>query len=87
MHVASVLVHEQRNRDTPGSLPGDAPVWPAAHHAANALFAPGRRPLHILDLLQRLATQIAELHADKPLRRRAKDQRRLVPPTMRIAVL
>ena len=54
---------------------------------ADALLAPGGRPLHLLDVAQRVRAQALLVHADEPLRRGAEDHRRLVAPAMRIAVL
>src|SRR5438105_10329132 len=45
MPLAGLPVDEQRNRHAPGPLPRDAPVGPALNHAADALLAPGGRPL------------------------------------------
>ena len=45
------------------------------------------RPLHLLDVAQRVRAQALLVHADEPLRRGAEDHRRLVAPAMRIAVL
>ena len=82
-----LLVHEQRDRHAPGALARDAPVRPVLDHAGDALLAPGRRPLHFLDVAQRVRAQALLVHADEPLRRGAEDHRRLVAPAMRIAVL
>jgi hypothetical protein len=69
-----------------GALPRQAPIGTLLDHVENALFAPGRRPLGLLDVAQRIRAQTLLIHADEPLRRGAKDQRRLVAPAMRIAV-
>ena len=86
MQLAGVLVHEQRDRHAPGALARDAPVRAGRDHAVDALLAPGRDPLHALDLAQRVLAQPLLVHADEPLRRGAEDHRRLVAPAMRVAV-
>ena len=86
MRLAGFLVHEHRERHAPGALARDAPVGPRLDHAGDALLAPARDPLHAADRGERVAAQARFLHAQEPLRRRAEDHRRLVPPAMRIAV-
>src|SRR6202011_6044950 len=86
MPLAAALVHEERNRHSPGALPGDAPVGAILKHAGDALLAPRGCPRHRLDVAQRMRAQLARVHADEPLRGGAEDERCLVPPAMRIAV-
>jgi hypothetical protein len=68
-------------------LAADAPVGPALHHADDALSAPARKPLDLLYLLQRRAAEVARLHRDEPLLRRAEEERALAAPTVRVGVL
>src|SRR5947209_3830655 len=44
---------EHRDGHTPDSLPRDAPIRTRLNHIGNALFTPGRVPLHLLDLFER----------------------------------
>ena len=86
VQFAGFAMREQRERHAPGALARDAPVGAAGDHAVDALLTPGRRPLDLADLGQRGLAQAGLFHADEPLRRGAKDHRRLVPPAVRIAV-
>ena len=86
MQLAGFLIDQQRDRHAPGALPRDAPVRAIAHHAVDARLTPVRHPAHGADLAQRGLAQAGLLHADEPLRGRAKDDRGLVPPAMRVAV-
>ena len=58
MQLAGLLVHEQRHRHAPGALARDAPVRAILDHAGDALLAPGRRPVHLLDVAQRVLAQV-----------------------------
>ena len=87
MQLLRFLVHEQRDRHAPGALARQAPVRAVLDHVVDALFAPGRHPLRLLDVTQRVRAQALLLHADEPLRGRAEDQRGLVPPAAGITVL
>jgi hypothetical protein len=57
MQLTADAMHEQRNRHAPGALTRDAPVGTVLDHAGDALFAPGWRPLHLLDVAQRASAQ------------------------------
>src|SRR5262249_49946458 len=82
--LAAALLDEHRDRHTPGALARDAPVRPRLDHGADTVLALRRKPFRCVDGGKRLLAQIVVLHADKPLRRGAKDQRRLGAPGMRI---
>ncbi len=86
VQFAAFPVHEQRDRHTPGPLARDAPVRPVLHHAGDARLPPVRYPFDLPDLAQCRRAQVILLHADEPLRRGAEDDRRLVPPAVRITV-
>src|SRR5690349_22413871 len=86
MQLLRLLVYEQRDGHAPRALARQAPVGPVLDHVENALLAPGRKPLHLLDVAQCVRTQSLLVHADEPLRRGAEDHRRLVAPAMWIAV-
>ena len=85
------LAIEHDDGHAPGALPRDAPVRPRRDHVADALLAPRRIPLHLLDGLQRLLAEGRivndAIHADKPLFGRAEDGRMVAAPAVRIAVL
>ncbi len=102
VRLAGLLVQEERDRHAPVALARDAPVRPGLHHAFEPGAAPRREELGLVDgalgdpaqgrrfLMLAFAgagTDGAVLHADEPLRRGAEDDRRLVPPAVRVAVL
>ncbi|GBF31536.1 hypothetical protein MnTg04_01497 [bacterium MnTg04] len=87
MQFIGVFVDKKGNRHAPGPLPGNAPVRPPVHHAHDPGFAPVGYPLHFADLGKSLLAQTGLVHADEPLGRRAKNQRRFVAPAMRVTVL
>ena len=91
------LVDEERQRHAPLPLPRQRPVGPMRDHAMQPRLAPGREELRRLDAGERGRAQRAPpacapsiaghvVHAGEPLRRRAIDDRRLVPPAMHVAV-
>src|ERR1700742_1079529 len=83
---ACLLVNKQRDGHAPGTLARDAPVGSILDHSRDALFAPCRGPLNLLDVAQCMSAKLVLFHADEPLRSRAEDQRCLVTPAMGIAV-
>ena len=87
MQFVGFFVHEQRHRHAPGTLTGDTPVRAVSDHRFDTRLAPVRDPLHAFDLFQRLRAQTFLIHAHEPLRGGAEDDRRLVAPAARIAVL
>ena len=87
VQITRHFVHKQRNRHAPGTLAGDTPVGPVSQHAVDPRAAPIRDPLHALHRLLGGRQQTIACHADKPLGRCTEDDRGLVPPTVRIAVL
>ncbi len=87
MQFLGLFMHEQRHRHAPGTLTGDTPVRTVGHHGFDTRLAPVRDPLHAFDLRKRLRAQAFLIHADKPLRGRTEDDRSLVTPAARIAVL
>src|SRR5210317_1393381 len=86
MWFAALAIDKQRDRHSPGPLPRNTPVRPALYHRPDPLFAPFRDPPNSGNRGQRLTAKALPVHADKPLRRRAKNHRRLVPPAVRVAV-
>ena len=87
MQLLRLFMYEQRHRHAPGTLTGDTPVRTVSHHGFDTRLAPVRDPLHAFDLFQRLLAQAFLIHADEPLRGRTEDDRGLVTPAARIAVL
>src|SRR5580704_1938005 len=85
--LSAALAIEHDDGHAPRALTGYAPVRPGRDHVGDALLAPGRRPLYLLDGLERALAQIVAIHADEPLFRRAKDGRIVAAPAMRIAVI
>ena len=75
MQLPRFLVHEEGNRDTPGTLARDTPVGTAFDHALDARLPPVGRELHPLDLGHRRMAQALLFHRDEPLRRGAEDDR------------
>src|SRR5215472_5279781 len=75
----------------PHALPGDTPVGARRDHVGNALLAPGRHPLHFLDLLQGTLAERAgadhSLHRNEPLLGGTEDHRIMASPAMGIGVL
>ena len=82
--LAAFLAVENRNRYTPGTLTGDAPVAAVFHHIIDAVMAPGRDPLHIVNFLQGLLTEA--VNRAEPLFGGAEDDGVFAAPTMRISV-
>ncbi|MNS82759.1 hypothetical protein D3C72_1165130 [compost metagenome] len=80
-------MNEQGHRHAPGTLTGDTPVRAVSDHRFDTRLAPIWDPLHAFDLFQRLLAQALLIHADEPLWGRTEDDRRLVTPAARIAVL
>ena len=48
-NIASFTLVKHRNGDTPGPLPGNAPIAPFGHHRFNPVPARCRQPLHAID--------------------------------------
>ena len=87
------LVQEEGNRHAPVALARDAPVRTGLHHGFQSGAPPGREELRFIDGALGNPAQgrgilvLLVLHADEPLRRGAEDDRRLVAPAVRVAVL
>ena len=75
---------ENRQRHAPGALTRDAPIGPRLDRAIDAVAAPRGKPLDLVDLLKRLATQRFE--RDEELLDRAKNDRRFRAPAMRVGM-
>src|SRR5476651_35004 len=91
VQLAAFLVQEERDRHAPVALAGDAPVRAVGNHRVQARLAPGRDELGVFDrfdraLAQGFAAGRLFVHADKPLRGGAVDQRGLVAPAVHVAV-
>ncbi len=84
---AAVRAGEDRDRDAPGTLPGNAPVRAILDHAVDPLLAPTGNPFNPLDPVKRLLPQAVLVHGDEPLFGGAEDDRLFAPPAMRVAVL
>ena len=87
MQRAFLFVQEQGNRHAPAALAGDAPIGTILNHAVNTRLPPVRNPGHLFDFVERPGAQASLVHTDKPLRRGAENNRRLVAPAVRVAVL
>src|ERR1700752_3457613 len=95
--LAAVVAVEDRNGHAPESLPRDAPVGPLGNHRAHALHAPGWRPLHFGNLLERGVPQrrrlgrwnirASRIELYEPLLGGAEDDRVVAAPAVRIAML
>src|SRR6202007_2511927 len=75
-------MREHRDRHTPGALARHAPVRLAFDHRLDPVARLGWNPADFRDCRQGLLPETLLLHADEPLRRIAKDQRRLGAPRM-----
>ncbi len=87
MEVARYFVDKQCDRYAPGPLSRDTPVRSFCQHGVDARPTPVRHPLHVLHRLFGGVKQSVARHTDKPLGGRAKNNRRLVAPAMRVTVL
>src|SRR6516162_2819846 len=75
---------EHRDWYSPSALARDAPFRLALDHRFDPVTPLRRDPSRLGDRFQRLLPHTVRLHADEPLRRVAKDQRRLRAPGVRI---
>ena len=80
----AIGVVENGQRHAPGALAADAPVRAALDGAVDAIAAPGGQPVHGVDRLQGIGTEVAD--ADEELLDGAEDDRRLRAPAVRILV-
>ncbi|MNC10460.1 hypothetical protein D3C75_581100 [compost metagenome] len=98
MQLLGLLVNEQGDGHSPGTLAGDTPVRTVLDHRLDAVLAPCRHPaalavlgnaifLDAFDLFQRTLAQPLLLHADEPLGGGTEDDRGLVTPAMRVGVV
>ena len=91
--LAASLTKENDDGDTPESLAGYAPVGSLLDHFVDAVFAPRRNPLHVVNFLECLLSQgfrctvSGLIHFDKPLLGGPEDNRIVTAPAVRIAVL
>ena len=81
---SAVLAVENRDRDTPGTLSGNAPVAAVTDHAGDTVLAPVRNPFHALDRFNGLLLEL--VNRAEPLLSRAKNHRILAAPAVRILV-
>src|SRR5581483_12006597 len=88
---AATLAQEHRNRHAPDPLARDAPVGASGNHVGNALFAPCRIPLDLLDLVKRFASQRSSVqgrfYRDEPLFRGPEDDGIVTTLAVRIRML
>ena len=82
--LAAILAVEDRDRHTPAALAGNAPVVALAHHGRDAVLAPGRNPLDLVDRVDGLL--LDRIHRAEPLLRRAEQNRVLAAPAVRVLV-
>ena len=78
---------ENRDRNAPQPLSGNAPVRAVFHHTVDAVAPPGGDPLHLVDGRQRLFAQVVLLHGDKPLLGRTEDNGLFTAPAVRVGML
>ena len=91
----TVFADENRQRHAPGALARQHPIGLVGDHALDPVLAGRRRPSRAFNRLDRkdpkrlAALRIGErpIHRHEPLRRIAKDHRRLRSPAVRILVL
>ncbi len=76
---------EDGQGDSPDALAGDAPVLALPDHVVEALFAPGRDPLHPANGRQGLLPEA--VHRGKPLLRGPEDDGILAAPAVGVLVL
>ena len=55
-HFARLFVHEQRERNAPGTLARDNPIGPRFHHGPNAVLGARRVPFRFIDRRERLVS-------------------------------
>lgn len=79
---AAVFAVEDRDRNTPDTLTGDAPVAAVVDHIVDAVMAPGRNPFDRIDGFEGFLTEAVD--RSKPLFRRPIDDRVLAAPAVRI---
>mmetsp|Transcript_16401 Transcript_16401/g.55355 ORF Transcript_16401/g.55355 Transcript_16401/m.55355 type:complete len:269 (+) Transcript_16401:1879-2685(+) len=82
--LAVRLAVEDWQRDTPATLPRDAPIAALLRHRRDAVLAHRRQPLHLVDRLQSLVAEARDRR--EPLRRGALDHGLLRAPVVRVAV-
>ena len=91
MQFACFAMQEKWQRHAPVALARQRPVWAAVDHPGQARASPRRIELRIghrlaRNFAQRAAIGARQVHADKPLRRRPVDDRRVMAPAVGIAV-
>src|SRR6478672_3850107 len=81
-----ILVVKCRDGNAPRPLTRDAPIGPRFHRSLDPSLAPIGHPIDSIDCGQRLLAKSGMIDLDEPLVHRPKNDRRLAPPAMRIAV-
>ena len=79
-----VLVIDDRERDAPGTLTGNAPVSAVFDHVDHLLFAPSWLPFDLVDSIKELFSDW--LDRAEPLRGGSEYDRFMGPPIVRIAM-
>ena len=82
--LAAFLAEENRDRNPPFSLTGNAPVSPVPDHGCNPILAPGGNPLDILDRFYRVLLKV--LHRAEPLLGSPEQHWVFASPAVRILV-
>ena len=85
MVSAALLAVEGRDGHAPSALAADAPVVAVANHALHAVVAPIGHPLHGVDGLVNILTELG--HGAEPLLGGAEDDGVVAAPAVRILVL
>ncbi len=78
----AVFAVENRNRNTPAALTGNAPVVAFADHGSDAITAPCGNPFYLIDFLDSLL--LNGIDGAEPLLRCAEQNRLLAAPAVRI---
>ena len=82
--LAALLAGEDRNRNTPDTLTGNAPVGTLTDHGGHALLTPAGNPLDVLTSLD--CVILERINRAEPLLGGTEDDRIFAAPAMRIAV-
>ncbi len=83
----AVGIVECRDRHTPGALAADAPVRAVLNGRTDAVLAPARDEIHVVERFECALAVTALVERDEPLVDRTEDNRRLGAPAVRVAVV
>jgi len=80
--MTAILTIKSWNGYPPGSLPGNAPVWPTGHHIGNSLFTPVRNPSDPFNLIENILSKLILIHRNEPLFGSSKNDWTFTSPAM-----